>query len=264
MESSADFLVVQPRPNAAVRLFCFPHAGGGPGAFFSWPPRLGAEIECVCVQYPGRGQRVSEQPLTEVGELVRHIARRLASFTDKPYAFYGHSFGGLVAFELARWLRRNRMDCPQRLFVAASRPPHMLLAFAPIHQLPEDEFVEAVHTRYGGIPAPILEERDLLRLFVSAMRADFTAYELYRMQDEPPLSIPITAFAGAEDTAVTAPSVEEWRLHTDDDFELRALPGGHFFSPGGLSPLIGAIRDRLLIPPSAAVATLNANETTFR
>ena len=88
MNSSADFLVVQPRRYAAVRLFCFPHAGGGPSAFFSWLPLLGPEIECVSVQYPGRGQRVKEQPVTRIAELVRVISTGISSFADKPFAFY--------------------------------------------------------------------------------------------------------------------------------------------------------------------------------
>ncbi len=255
MNTSADFLVLQPRPYAALRLVCFPHAGGGPSAFFSWPSRLGPEIECVFIQCPGRGQRLREQPLTMVADLVQAIAARLDVFCDKPFAFYGHSFGGLLAFEVARRLRQIGMQVPQRLLVAASRPPHLPLALAPIHRLPESEFIETVQARYGGIPAAILEERDMLRMFLSAMRADFTAYELYRMEPEPRLPIAITAFAGEDDIVVTPASMKEWALHTNHEFELKVLPGGHFFSSSGLPVLHGAIRDRLLVPPAIPCAT---------
>jgi medium-chain acyl-[acyl-carrier-protein] hydrolase len=261
MDSSSDFFVAQPRPGAAVRLLCFPHAGGAPTAFFPWNALLGPEIECVCVQYPGRGQRFREEPLTSISGLVDGIVRRSSDFSSKPFAFYGHSLGGWVAFEVARRLRRLGMPRPQHIFVGASRPPHLGLAFSPIHMLPETEFIEALQARYGGIPAVIYQDREILNLFMAAMRADFTAYEQHRMEHEAPLPVPITAFAGAEDSAVTAASMEEWSIHTDAEFALKVLPGSHFFPPSSIETLIELVRDRI-IPRGVAPVVRTAVEGT--
>src|SRR5580692_6802109 len=87
MASSSDFFVPQPRPGAALRLLCFPHAGGAPTAFFPWNAPLGPEIECVSVQYPGRGQRFREEPLNSISDLADEISTRLTDFSDKPLAF---------------------------------------------------------------------------------------------------------------------------------------------------------------------------------
>jgi medium-chain acyl-[acyl-carrier-protein] hydrolase len=262
MASSSDFFVPQPRPGAALRLLCFPHAGGAPTAFFPWNAPLGPEIECVSVQYPGRGQRFREEPLNSISDLADEISTRLTDFSDKPLAFYGHSFGGLVAFELARRLRQLGRTSPQHLFVGASRPPHLESPFSPIHTLPENEFVEALQARYGGIPAAIYNDREILNVFVAAMRADFTAYELYFMEHEAPLHLPITAFAGAEDQAVTAASMQEWAMHTNAEFELKVLPGAHFFPNSSIATLIQMIRDQALLRVASPVVETEAEGTS--
>jgi medium-chain acyl-[acyl-carrier-protein] hydrolase len=262
MDSSSEFFVSQPRPGAVVRLLCFPHAGGGPTVFFPWAAALGSEVECVCVQYPGRGQRFREEPLISIHEMVDGIVRRISDLSSKPFAFYGHSLGGWVAFELARRLRQKGMPIPQHLFVGASRPPHLGLAFSAIHMLPETEFIEALQTRYGGIPAAIYQDRELLSLFMTAIRADFTAYERHRMKHEAPLPMPITTFAGAEDTAVTAASMEEWAVHTNAEFELKMLPGGHFFPPSSIAMLIETIRDRIIPRMAEPVVRSEAEGTS--
>jgi medium-chain acyl-[acyl-carrier-protein] hydrolase len=238
----SQFVIAKPRPEASSRLFCFPHAGGGPVVFHDWSQRFSAEIECVALQYAGRGQRLREQPVTSVEELVEELAESFAVLPDKPFAFYGHSFGGIVAFELARELRRRRLREPHSLFFGATRAPHLELPFPPIHGLVDREFIESMQTRYGGIPAAIYRDPELLAMFLPAMRADFTAYETYRFAPGEPLDLPITAFAGAEDKAIRAESVAQWALHTTADFNIEVLPGGHFFPATSGSELSRALQ----------------------
>ena len=245
MKRESQFLVVKPRPEAAFKLFCFPHAGGGPIAFFNWSEQLGGDIECVCVQYPGRGQRLREEPLTCIHDVVDDVMDAFVDSCQKPFAFYGHSFGGVVAFELARRMRRDRMPEPSHLFVGATRPPHLEFLFPPIHHLPEQEFVENIQRRYSGIPAAISQDPEIMKMFMPALRADFTAYETYRFRSEDPLNIPITAFAGAEDRAVKPECLHNWELHTSAGFEMEILPGGHFFSSTSGRELIGALKGRI-------------------
>ena len=250
MERTSQFAISRPRPAAAVRLFCFPHAGGSPVAFFGWPERLGGSVECVSLLYAGRGHRLREQPRTCVEDLIEEIAGGLAAFSDKPFAFYGHSFGGIVAFELARKLSDAGRPGPYHLFVGATRPPHLGLPFSPIHQLDDAEFIAKVQARYGSMPAAILSDPEVLEMFLPSMRADFTAYENYRFQPGEPLSIPITAFGGADDSAVKVECLEEWSLHTVAGFDMNVLPGGHFFLTVSGKELLDAVQLRMGAPIS--------------
>ncbi|MGA9717193.1 MAG: alpha/beta fold hydrolase [Acidobacteriaceae bacterium] len=256
MDPRSVFSVAQRKPDAALRLLCFPHAGGGPTAFFPWIALLAPEIECVSIQYPGRGQRFREGSLTGISYLVGEIAAHVAEIVDRPFALYGHSLGGLVAFELARLLRRLGSPAPEHLFVGASRPPHLGPVLPTIHELPDSEFVDVLQTRYGGIPTAIYQDRELLNLFMVPMRADFTAYELYRLLPEAPIGVPITAFAATEDQAATPSTMQEWARHTAAQFDLKILPGGHFFPPDSVARVVQTIRGRLLgrrpAPPKGA------------
>jgi medium-chain acyl-[acyl-carrier-protein] hydrolase len=248
MKGGSLLVTVQPKAEARVRLVCFPHAGGGPVSFFPWNGLLGAEIECVGVQYPGRAQRWDEPARLSVDELVEEIFREWEGMEEKAFAFYGHSFGGLVAFEVARRLRRGGMPGPEWLFVGASRAPQLDLLHAPIHELADEDFLETLQARYGAIPAAIREDAEVMKLFLAPMRADLTAYERYRMQDEAPLAMPVTAFAGAEDFAAPASCMEGWSLQTEMGFEMKVVPGGHFFPQGSLKAMTECIRERLLEP----------------
>jgi len=245
MNPGSAFLSARPDPASQMRLFCFPHAGGGPNFFFQWTQPLGPQIECVRVQYPGRAQRHKEKPCATVVSLAEEIGSQWHRLSSKPFAFYGHSFGALVAFELARHLRRQGYPGPEWLFVGCSRAPHLELPFGLIHTLPEDDFIQAIQSRYGEIPADLIRDRELRAIFIPPLLADFTAYELYKVAPEQPLSIPITAFAGREDKAATPASVQEWSGHTEREFEMIVLPGGHFPANSSQDLLIRAIRNRL-------------------
>ncbi len=215
-------------------------------SFFPWNGLLGPEIECVGVQYPGRGQRWRDPAHLSMAELVEEIFNGWGELSEKAFAFYGHSFGGLVAFEVARRLRRAGVKGPEWLFVGSSRAPQLDLLHPPIHELPDEAFLDAMQTRYGGIPAAIRAEQELMDLFLAPMRADLTAYERYRMEEEAALTIPITAFAGAEDHSVPLECMKGWSLQTDSAFELKVLHGGHFLMQSSQAAVTDDIRKRLL------------------
>ena len=242
---SSNFVIFRPRPAAAYRLFFFPHAGGAPVAFYPWTAQCNEEIECVCLQYPGRAHRLREQPFTSVRQLVDGILREIACLSDKPFAFYGHSLGGIVAFELSRALRDEGLPGPRHLYIGAARPPQVASSRPPIHDLPEDEFIAAVNARYGGIPSAIAADAEAMEMFLPGLRGDFTAYENYQFRPSDPLAIPITVFGGAEDTAVPAECLNGWAQHTDNAFHIQFFPGGHFFPPASTQALIRVLESQI-------------------
>lgn len=179
--------------------------------------------------------------MTNSGELVRAAADALAGHFDRPFVFFGHSMGALVAFELARELRRRRMQLPCWLAVSAFRAPDWQVTDPPLTGLCDAEFVAAVDQRYHAIPDVVLKDPDLLRLVVPPLRADMKLIESYAHEPEPPLPCAISAFGGNEDPRVSPDALAAWQRHTRDRFSVRLLPGGHFYLQEASSAVVHAL-----------------------
>jgi len=218
----------KPNPQARLRLFCFPYAGSGASIFRTWSDALPADVEVCPIQFPGRGTRLMETPFTQLSPLVQALAQALVPLLDKPFAFFGHSLGALVSFELARQLRRQAGIQPIRLFVSADRAPQIPQRNQPIHALPEREFLVELR-RLNGIPGKVLEELDLMQIMLPVLRADFAVYETYAYSAEAPFNCPFSIFGGLQDTRVSRGDLEAWRDQTSVSFSLQMFPGDHFF-----------------------------------
>ena len=217
-----------PRPEAGLRLFCFPYAGGGAYVFHTWPGGLPPTVEVCAIQLPGRGVRLREKSCREMNSLVSALAVALAPLLDKPFAFFGHSLGAWVAFELAHRLRRERHVEPVHLFVSGAGAPHLPQRQTPLHNLPEEEFLDALR-HLNGTPEEVLESDELVRLIAPTLRADFAIYETYSYVRRPLLTCPVTAFGGLGDHRVMESEIEAWREETSGAFHLQMFPGDHFF-----------------------------------
>jgi medium-chain acyl-[acyl-carrier-protein] hydrolase len=218
----------KPSPQARLRLFCFPYAGGGVSIFRAWSDGLPADVEVCPVQLPGRGTRLMEPPFTRLSPLIEALTQALFPLLDKPFAFFGHSLGALVSFELARQLRRQYAVQPVCLFISADRAPQIPNRDPSIHSLPEEEFLVELR-RLNGTPREVLEDEELRQIMLPLLRADFAIYETYRYSTEPPLNCPISAFGGWQDHRVNRGDLEAWRDQTSGSFSLRMFPGDHFF-----------------------------------
>ncbi|WP_433932973.1 thioesterase II family protein [Sorangium cellulosum] len=241
MRSTSDAWVGCPRPNPAsrLRLFCFPYAGGGASVYSAWWRELPAHTELCAIKLPGREARLSEPPFEHLTPLVQALATALDGWLTKPFAFYGHSLGALVSFELARELRRRGAPLPRHLFLAARRPPH-LRDPAPLHGLSHDEFLAWLR-RMGGTPEEVLREPDLLALFLPVLRADLAVNEAEPFVPGSPLDCPISAFGGADDERASPAELDAWREHTRGPFRTEVFPGGHFFLRTTRAPLLRSI-----------------------
>jgi medium-chain acyl-[acyl-carrier-protein] hydrolase len=220
--------VFQPKPFARIQLVCFPYAGGGASLFRPWVRLLPAEIDVCAVQLPGRENRLAEPPFTRVQPLVEKAAQQLVPVLRPPFAFFGHSMGALLSFEMARHLRTVYGLSPLHLFVSGHRAPHVSAQHAHIFRLPDPEFIEEVR-RLKGTPEEVLANAELLELLLPALRADFELCETYEYRQDTPLSCPISAFGGLQDENVGRDSVLAWRELTDGSFSARFFNGGHFF-----------------------------------
>jgi medium-chain acyl-[acyl-carrier-protein] hydrolase len=228
-ESTPWILGSPPDPTAKLRLFCFPYAGAGASVFHGWRAALPVGVAVCAVQPPGRENRMREPAFTEMGPLVEAAARALRPHLRPPFALFGHSLGALLAFELARLLRREGAAGPVCLFASGCRAPQLQRpAERPSHRLPRADFIAQLR-RFKGTPEAVLNNAELLEVLLPALLADFAVAETYPYKEEEPLGSPITVFGGAEDEQVDGRGLAAWAAQTAGAFRLHRLPGGHFF-----------------------------------
>lgn len=231
-------------PEVSYRLFCFPYAGAGAAVFRQWPDHLPSHVELCVPCLPGRDARIDEPPAFAMAPLVASLAQEMLAWLAVPYALFGHSMGAFIAFDLALELSRLGR-CPAHLFVSAQRGPSLLYAERPTFTLPDDEFVVAILARYASIPKRVLEDKDLRRVLLRTLRADFTLAEDYHYPAVGPFECPITVFGGADDKRIAREQLEKWSAETTSRFECHMLPGGHFFMNSFREEMLSLIRDNI-------------------
>lgn len=214
--------------SAPARLFYFPFAGGNPAALLPWQADLGDSVELWVAQLPGHGVRLLEEPERNLDELVARLTEAVAGLADRPFAFFGHSLGALMAFEVTRALRRQRLALPSRLWVSGAEGPQTRSVKQRLADLPEPELIAALHD-YGGTPAELLAEREMMQLVLPGIRADFALSEGYRYRPEPPLALPVQVLRGDADPYVEPERAAGWARETTGPVRERVYPGDHFF-----------------------------------
>ena len=238
-------------PQPRLRLFCFPYAGGSAAIFHKWAASLPQNIEVCPIYLPGRGHRSKEKAFTDIDSLVESTAESILPSLAEPFAFFGHSMGALICFELARYLRRGNHPQPLHIFVSGRSAPQIQTYERITYNLPDDEFISELR-RLDGTPHEILEHAELLALMLPILRADFALTQRYEYKDEPPLDCSISALGGLEDYEVTKTQLESWREQTSSRFTLHLFAGNHFFVNTARSFLLPVISQELLelIKPS--------------
>ncbi len=196
--------------------------------FNKWVSEFPSNIEMWIAHYPGRGARHNEPPINSLTVLVEKLSQAIQPFLDNPFAFFGHSLGALVAFELTRHLRKHHLPQPNILFISACGAPHLHDPYPPIHALPDTKFLEALQ-KLNGIPAELLHQPDVIQLLLRTLRADFEVIENYHYTSDVLLNCPIIAFGGIDDPRVSRERLGGWASHTNSRFQSQYFSGDHFF-----------------------------------
>lgn len=229
-----------PVPNARLRLFAFPYAGGTALTYRAWPLGLPPDVELCTIQLPGHGNRLHEPLFDRLAPLIDDFVPKLIEHLDKPFVFFGHSMGALLAFETARRLRKDYARLPKLLFISGHRPAQTRDPNIRTFDLPEPEFIEELR-RLDGTPSEVLDHPELLEMMIPILRADFAIAQTYTCVDEPPLECDLTAFGGISDVTVTREHLEVWRTHTSGNFKLRMFLGNHFYLNSARTSLLQTI-----------------------
>ena len=231
----------QPNPNARLRVFCFPFAGGGASVYNGWGAALPSGVELVSVQLPGRERRIMEPPFRQIPPLLDALEPVLAPLLDKPFIFFGYSMGTRVAMALAQRWKVRGAPLPLGMVMAAAGAPHR-------HRESRDElddpaFIELLR-KYEGTPAEVFAHKELLEMVLPVLRADFAIADA--VLPALPVSCPLSVFGSHEDPHVPLEHLEHWRELTTGDFRSRHFPGKHFFLRTAREPLLAALREDIV------------------
>ncbi|XP_051992477.1 S-acyl fatty acid synthase thioesterase, medium chain isoform X2 [Xyrauchen texanus] len=215
-------------PDAAVRLICFPWAGGGSIHYARWGKTLNSSVEVYSVRLPGREGRAREPPFQNMQEVLDEvISALLPQLKEKPFALFGHSFGAMTCFAFAEHVKRVYNLEPIHMFLSGASAPYseVRLQAPKRSHLSDQEFLTWVIS-IGGTPPEILANVELMKLFLPALKADLSIAENYSRPSTPFLSCPVSCFDGKEDTPH---DLQAWKNMTSGDFTVQILPGSHFY-----------------------------------
>jgi surfactin synthase thioesterase subunit len=168
--------------------------------------------------------------------MIEALANDLPEGT--PCIFMGHCFGGVVALELARELRRRGRKGPERLLVAGE-PPQVLLRDGPIRDVKEEV------RRTNAMDEATLADDRIFALLEPTLAADFNLINAYRYECEPALDVPIEVFVAEGDSTWSQSYAALWAEH-GSHVRISGLPGPHLY-PGSpaWTGLIGDVLGRV-------------------
>ncbi|GAU68755.1 thioesterase [Streptomyces sp. NBRC 110611] len=226
------------------RLVCLPHAGGTAGSFAGWAGRLPAGVELIAVQYPGRQDRLGEEPFGDMAEMAEQVARELRPLLDLPMALFGHSMGTGLAYEVAGLLEREHGFVVDHVFVSARPAPHLI--DGEHRHLLSDEELAAEMRGLGGPDAEAFDHPELLPLILPPLRADLALLDRYRPERPAPLRAPITVFGGERDDSCPVSDLPSWGEITTAGVRVRIFPGGHHYLRDAEDEVVAAVSAEIL------------------
>jgi medium-chain acyl-[acyl-carrier-protein] hydrolase len=246
------FYKPNPATNKRVRLFCLPYAGGNSCSIYQrWAELMAPDVDLVLVNLPGRAHRLREALHESMDALVADLYEAFRSELDRPFALFGHSMGALICFELTRMLRRGGDPMPLHLFASGSPAPCRRRS-RRLSGLTQQELIGELR-HINGTPRELLANREVMKLLLPVVRADFSVVDSYQYVEEPPLPCSITAFAGGSDACVKEQDIAVWRYETAANFRMRVVPGEHMFLNDQRPAMIEEINGSLSCLPAAGL-----------
>lgn len=213
---------------ASLKLFCLPHAGGSAAAYSGWGRVLDPRIAVIPIELPGRGRRLREPLHTSATGLVDQLFSELQEELQAgPFAIFGHSMGGMLAFQLTHEILDRGLTPPVRLFLSAVRPPRSS-SRTVLHMGSDSELLDALG-RLNGAPKDVVADQELMKFMLPVVRADLQLAETWSFDPGDTLQIPVSLFGGLTDPIAPPFEIENWRPYFASEIERRTFQGDHFY-----------------------------------
>lgn len=221
---------VQPLPPAGL-VVCFPHAGGNASAYADWPAVIGVGFRVAAVRFPGRFERIAEEPCTSIAEAADAVAGEIAMIAPDRLALFGHSMGALTAFETARSLRRFGYQTPELLVLSAPVAPGSQAdgIFARMGRHSDQELLDLCAALGADEMYRLASDPEKREFVLKPLREDLESVARYSVADEEPLKVDARVLVGSADSSIAPDLVPRWRKLLTGEFEVRAYVGDHFF-----------------------------------
>jgi surfactin synthase thioesterase subunit len=229
---------------AAPTLYIFPHAGGSANFYVPFSREFSTDVKRIAVQYPGQRDGYGLPPLASIPGLADEIFEMMkpAARAEDPVAFFGHSMGGLLAFEVALRFQAAGHRVVALFLSACSAPGH--IRYKQIQGFSDNDMLDLVAKMTGTNP-DFFEDEEFRVGVLPTLRAA-RAIAGYNCPPETTVACPIYALIGDKDWIATRDDMMPWRERTTGDFAIRVFPGDHFYINNNLSELVREIEDRML------------------
>lgn len=225
-------------------LFCLPYAGGSSSIYYKWKEYLYKDIEIYPIELTGRGKRIKEPLFADIKNVTSDVLEQIEDkIKDTPYAFYGHSMGSLIIYELTHRIIELNAEPPVHIFFSGKKAPHLFKIDKRISHLPDNEFIQEI-IKLGGTPKEIADNQELLHFFLPILRADFQLVETYKYVEKNKFDFDITIINGNKDD-LTLQEIIGWQEHTSKRTFFHMLEGDHFFINGKEKGITSIINNTL-------------------
>lgn len=235
------------------RLFLFPPAGGDVSTYLKWDERLPQNVETCFLKLPGRGMRICEPAIDNLEVLIEMLLKEIEKYNDKPFIFFGHSMGGLIAYNLAQKMSCNKMRLPERIIISSMKAPNFMDTFSEsltnnkedkLYNKEDNEFFSRVKN-LGGIPQTLMDNKEFMNLILPTFRCDMKLCETYDATTATKLDIPLDIYGGNRDIVAKKEELEGWRKYTTKNCSTTIFSGNHFYFLDNPNILLFQISSRL-------------------
>lgn len=239
IKNSKYFKILNKPKNKKLRLFCFPYAGGAAAIYNTFVDNIGDDIELVAIQLPGRAELMFDELIKDMDKLINILYKHMSLSINEPYAFFGYSMGGAIAYALTKKIEESSSNNPKFTIISATKPPFMYNEYSN-HTL-SDEGLTDILRKHSASPKEVLDSKDMMELLLPGIRADYQLIETYKIQRSPNISTQVILFNSEEDLEKEV--MLTWKDYLKIEPKYIEFEGGHFFIHSQLNMLIQEIKN---------------------
>lgn len=213
-----------------TKLICLPHAGGMTSSYWQWTGYISEDIELVPMELAGRGIRFKDPFYADMREAIEDLYQKLTKeVRNDDYVIFGHSMGSTLAYELALKIERAKFFLPKHIIFSGKEPICSKVETGGF-DIGNDNAILDELTRMGGMPQKLLENKEIMQMFLPIIKADLHMLNEYACKSLIPLEVPISIFYGMQDEYVAEGKIMlGWKVYSTISCDFYQFNGRHFY-----------------------------------